>query len=247
MNVLVSLALVVFAQARDGATISASAALAHPDAPDKTPDWREVSVALGWRSPVWHAGLSATAVRRWDLDDLQGEFQVGRILSEGWSWESTASIGQKERFLPSWSAGSDVIGTFGQGWVGTFGMRITDFRGWRTSTPRLLLERYIGSWRLGAGTALAWPQGIDPVLDGRILAGWDWNDHGGIGLDASYAREAEREAGRIIDRRSLAVSMGVRQSLGARLVIRPTLSWTRLENVHDRLEVRLGMECGLGG
>lgn len=247
MNPAAALVLALLARSNQGASIFVSGALSHPDAPANTPDWREGSVGWNWNSPRWHAGMSATSVRRWDLDDLQGEMRFGRFLSEMVSWESTASIGRQELFLPSWSIGSELSGRLGRGWVGTIGMRIADFRGWTTATPRVLLEHYLGPWRLGAGSALAWPEGLGPVLDARALAGFDWSDRGGIGLDASYAREAERDGGRLVDRRSLSVSMGARQGIGSRLVLRPALAWTRLEDVHDRLEVRLGMECGFGG
>ncbi|MBK9578520.1 MAG: YaiO family outer membrane beta-barrel protein [Fibrobacterota bacterium] len=247
MIALATLALAALTGSPEGPSVSASAAFARLDAPQGAPNWSEFSGGLAWKAARWNTGVSATMVRRWDLDDLQGEFQAGHKLSESVSWEATASLGGQERFLPSWATSAALVKTLPQGWVGTVGLRLADYREWKVFVPKILCERYIRAWRLGAGTALPWPQGMEPTLDVRVLGGWDWSDRGGIGIDASYAREAERDGNVLLDRRSTSTTLSVRQELGARVIVRPAISWTRLETVHDRLEVRLAIQCGIGG
>ncbi|HNY31055.1 MAG TPA: YaiO family outer membrane beta-barrel protein [Fibrobacteria bacterium] len=238
--------LLCLAPGTDGVRLELSTAVARLDFPQDAPLWSEIGAGIGWRMRDRWATLSANGVRRWDLDDRQAEVRLGFSPVESLAWEGQASLGQQERFLPTWSAGTALSKTFAGGWVGTLGGKVSDYRGWQVVLARGLVERYIRSFRLGAGMAGSGASGADPGMDWRILAGWDWSDVGGIALDLSHARELERLDEGIVERISNSATLSARQGIGSRLTVRPALSWTRLEGIHDRWEARLGVECGLG-
>ncbi|MEK7391589.1 MAG: hypothetical protein AAB214_03395, partial [Fibrobacterota bacterium] len=108
------------------------------------------------------------------------------------------------------------------------------------------IERYLGAGRTGLAMALPWPDGTLPRIGGRAGLGWDWSDAGGVGFDLASNQEMERQPTSVIDRNSLSASAALRQKLSQRVVARVSGTWTRLEDIHERMEVRLGIECVLG-
>jgi YaiO family outer membrane protein len=229
-----------------GVRLAATGALEQLDRPAGAPLWSDGQVELGWRSDAWNPDVRWRSVRRWDRSDAEIGLAVSRKWASRWRTEFAGSKGLDEVFLATWSLRAELEASIAGAWVVGGAYKASDFDGFVVQQPELRIERYMGAWRTGMAVSFPWTNGTLPRVGGRAGLGWDWSDAGGVGFDLASNQEMERQPTSVIDRNSLAASAALRQKLSQRVVARVAGTWTRLESIHQRMEVRVGIECVLG-
>jgi len=223
-----------------------SGALEELSRPADADPWRDLQVDASWSGSLWGVAAAARTVRRWGIDDAEFRLGTHRVWLACLKTRLDASMGVRDRFLPSWMVRPAIESNCPGGWVAGIGWKVSDYDGFDVHQPELELERYWGAWRMGMVVGFPWSDGLFPALSARVLAGWDWSDAGGVSLDLGSSREMESTTTGIADRRALSVAGGVRQMLGSIVTARGAATWTRLEGIHDRLEGRLGLDVRFG-
>lgn len=228
------------------ARFAVSGALERLSRPAEADLWRDLQGDASWNGPLWGAAATARTVRRWGIDDAEFRLETHRAWLRCLKTRMEASMGVRDRFLPSWMVRPGIESDCPGGWVAGIGWKVSDYDGFDVHQPELELERYWGAWRTGMIVGFPWSDGLFPALSARMLVGWDWSDAGGVSLDLGSSREMEAVATGVADRRALSVAGGVRQMLGSIVTARASATWTRLERIHDRLEGRLGFDVRFG-
>jgi len=230
----------------EGLRLAASGALERPDAPSGASLWREGGVDALWRASRWSLDGSWRAVRRWGRDDAEAS------LAGQWRWNESLRSGLAvtksvdERVVASWSVGAEVGDSFEGGWGLAARWKLSDYRGRSIHQPAMQVERSLGAWRMGMAMSFPWYQGDVPQVGGKVSLGWDWSGKGGADIDFASDHETEYGEGDVLDRKTLAAVLALRQKLSDRTTVRISGAWTRQEKIHDRLMARVGMEWFFG-
>jgi YaiO family outer membrane protein len=208
--------------------------------------WRAASLEAGWGGAGEAAlTLSARALDRFALRDLEAGAAGSVPLGAGWRAGAEASASATHRVVPAWSAGLQLQRALGRGFVASAAARWSRYLAAATATDTGLgslgVERYFGAQRL------AWTGYLSTLAgtwSGSQRLAWDLFLREGDRLGVAIAAGRELESvggGEVRGARVFAAALTGRHAVADGW----SLSWELGVQRQGELYVRTGGRVGL--